>query len=165
MEGLQIATNVSVIATAVIAMFTLILNLVKEKNNAKPYLFPRRLEYEDDFCDIIVNCGIGEMQIVKIEYFYMGQCVSVFSLVDIYEQNLTVNGLMWKTYLDNKDLIGRVLKAGEELRLVEIDPSIYETTYPNLLQDLRAIRQNIAIKIIYKNIYGVKKKCTIDFKD
>ncbi len=162
MEKLQIAVNVSLIITAVVAVITLVLNIFKELRLQNPKAVRRRHEYQDDFSDGIYNYGNGVLTIVAISYLYKGKEENSDSLVDLYcrELGTKCHGLIWSTFAGKQDLIGRSIIPGGFVDLVSINPmkpkNVAVTTY-----DLVDIRENIQICITYKNIFGKEFSDTI----
>lgn len=158
METLEMITDIAVIVTAVVAVITLILNIIKQFVHSNPAPMRRKLEYVNDFGDFIVNNGRGVMKIDKITYYYCNEQINVHSLAELYIEKLNYKNLQFITYLTNEDIIGLNINSGTELRLVEINPQVkINITNENLLNDLYEIRKNIMIKITYKTIYGWKK--------
>lgn len=158
--------NIVISITAAIALVTLILNIVKMHYKAKGAPYRRRLEYINDFGDFLVNQAKGTMIISEIEFLYNGEEVNYTSLVGLYTDKLMeIYGdkfkVIWSTFISNDELIGKYLMAKDEIKLVEIIPEEYKNQYPDLSDNLYCIREKIAIKLTYKNIYGRKKTVTL----
>ena len=162
METIQVIANISIIATAIVGIISLILKIIQELSIAKPQPFRTRLEYLDNFGDSVANFGSGPLKIQEIKYFYNG-VLFVGDLVDLYTEKLNLEkDLLWKTFSRKEDIINRALKPGEDLELVEIDPSDdWNGDIENLLNALMNIRSQITMEITYKNIYGMKKTVSL----
>lgn len=86
---------------------------------------------------------------------YKGKEKNSDSLVDLYcrELGTKCHGLIWSTFADEQDLIDRRIMPGKFVDLVAINPmkpkNVAVTT-----DDLVDIRENIQIRITYKNIFG-----------
>lgn len=167
-NGLALGTNIAVIFTAVFAFITLLATALKEYKFTRAIPFRRKLEYQNDFGDYIVNCGKGTMIIKDILIYYDNELVNEDSLVNLYYTKLKEKyglfPLKCATYLKNSELINRPVGANEELKLVEIDPAANPSLLQkanilryDLLSDLKKIQNKISIEMIYKTIYGFKK--------
>lgn len=162
MEKLQIAVNVGLIITAAAAVITLVLNIFKDLRLQRPKAIRRRHEYENDFCDGIYNYGSGVLTIVAISYLYKGKEENSDSLVELYcrELGAKCKNLEWSTFADEQDLIDRRIMPGKFVDLVAIDP-LEPKNVAITTDDLVDIRENIQIRITYKNIFGKEFSDTI----
>ncbi|MDE6276079.1 MAG: hypothetical protein K2M75_06045 [Clostridia bacterium] len=173
MEQINVAqtqTDVLIIQTVAVAIATLVAALTlffsirKERIVAKSKPTRSYLEYEDEFGDLIANYGVGIMEIKSIEILYDGQLTNYDALYKLYEDKLGVgeDELTWDTYLDNEELLNRVIGSQAELEVAKIDPSSEENVIvygaTNLLAQLRKIRKLVTIKITYKEMYGREKE-------
>ena len=154
MNWLEITTDIAILLTAIAAIVTIILKLIKEAHYSKPSLFRRELNVYKNFGDVLANFGLGPMTIIGIKYLYHGNVVEVDSIYEIFE-NLYASQLqpLHKTYLKNKDLIGRTICSGQEISLLSMD--ISGCMNKNDLKDkLKGVHEAIKIEWKYKDIYG-----------
>lgn len=173
-KGFQIAANVATILAGIAAVANLILVFIKALTSARPAPFRRQLEYLDDFGDFLANFGNGLMTIIDFTIYYKDKKIEKgVSLVDLYVEKLEedallqIDELIWMTYLKNSELINRTIRPNETLKLIEINPEIYQSELDessvdyNLLERLKDIRSNIKLEITYKTIYRFRKKTII----
>lgn len=156
MESLQIINYIAVIVTAVVAIAALVSNWVIErrKNFAGPFL--RRLYYINNPGIYLCNYGMGALIIIDVTCSYNQSVAS--SPIELISSDAalreTFEDIIWSTFLDRSDLIGRTILKGGELKLIEFVGDLEE----NVLSVLTEFIKNVKITLRYKDVYG-KKGC------
>ena len=169
MERWQLAANIAIVISSVIALVTVILTIVKMLKQSVPAPFRRKLEYINYYSDIIANYGTGIMIITDIAFIYDNEKLDDDWLVKIYERELKKKrsiysnvSLLYSTYLKNNEIINRALGKDNELNLYAIDPTVQDPIVSAiLLDDLNEIREKLKIRITYKKTYGFEETVTL----
>lgn len=164
----ELIETIAISITALLAIVTLILNIIKEVKISKVIPCRDHSEYIDKFGDYINNFGRGPMIIKEINVYYNNIIVPNYiynnSIVNLYVDKLTAmyNGklntgkLIWSTFVSNEEIVNRMIAPNQKIKIVEINPASNKG-YPDLFKKLLEIRRNIKIEITYKSIYSVNK--------